>query len=346
MTNGISGKRIVITGGAGFIGHHLALALMRQGAKVDVIDSLSVNNLNAFINTSDAIQNRSLYLHLIQERLHLLERAGVQVHVMDARDYHTLSPLLNSLQPDVLIHLAAVAHANVANKDPYSTFDHSLRTLENALDSVRSRGTHFIYFSSSMVYGNFATGEVSETTQCEPLGVYGALKYSGEKMVIAYSQAFDMPYTIIRPSALYGERCVSRRVGQVFIESAIQGVDITVTGDGSDRLDFTYIEDVAQGVSRCIGNKAAVGEIFNLTYGDSRSINQMVAILKNYFPDVNVKTVSKDRLTPDRGTLSVDKARKLLGYDPKFPLEVGFPRYIEWYKNLFARNDTLIREVG
>ena len=114
----------------------------------------------------------------------MLEQAGVRLHVQDARDYHTLSPLLNSLEPDMLVHLAAVAHANVANKDPFSTFDHSLRTLENALDSVRSRGTHFIYFSSSMVYGNFASGMVDEETPCEPLGVYGALKFSGDKRFI------------------------------------------------------------------------------------------------------------------------------------------------------------------
>jgi nucleoside-diphosphate-sugar epimerase len=343
MANNINGKKVVITGGAGFIGHNLALALARQGAKVDIIDSLAVNNLHAFISSAEAIQNRSLYLHLIQERLHMLELAGIPVHVQDARDYHTLSPLLNNLAPDVLIHLAAVAHANVANKNPYSTFDHSLRTLENALDSVRSRGTHFIYFSSSMVYGNFATGLVEEKTPCEPLGVYGALKFAGEKMVIAYGQAFNMPYTIIRPSALYGERCVSRRVGQVFIENAMQGLDVTMTGDGSDRLDFTYIEDLLQGVGKCIGNQNALGEIFNLTYGDSRSITQMIEILKSHFPNINVKTEARDRLTPDRGTLSVEKARKLLGYDPKFPLEVGFPRYIDWYRNMFARNDGLIR---
>jgi nucleoside-diphosphate-sugar epimerase len=343
MANAINGKKVAITGGAGFIGHNLALALARQGAKVDIIDSLAVNNLHAFISNVEAIQNRSLYLHLIQERLHMLELAGIPVHVQDARDYHTLSPLLNNLKPDVLVHLAAVAHANVANKNPFSTFDHSLRTLENALDSVRSAGTHFIYFSSSMVYGNFATGLVEETTPCEPLGVYGALKFAGEKMVIAYGQAFNMPYTIIRPSALYGERCVSRRVGQVFIENAMQGLDVTMTGDGSDRLDFTYIEDLVQGVGKCIGNQNALGEIFNLTYGDSRSINQMIQILKDHFQNIAVKTEAKDRLTPDRGTLSVDKARKLLGYDPKFPLEVGFPRYIEWYRNMFARNDGLIR---
>ena len=91
---------------------------------------------------------------------------------------------------------------NRSNKDPYTTFDNSLRTLENALDASRNRIKKFIYLSSSMVYGNFKTKEVDEETNCNPIGIYGALKFSGEKIVIAYNQVFDLPYTIIRPSAL------------------------------------------------------------------------------------------------------------------------------------------------
>ena len=71
----------------------------------------------------------------------------------------------------------------------------------------------------------------------------------------------------------------------------------------------------------------------------------MVDILRSHFPNINVKHTQKDKLMPDRGTLSIDKARNLLGYEPQFPLETGFPRYIEWYKNLFARNDTLLRRA-
>jgi len=235
----------------------------------------------------------------------------------------------------VVIHLAAVAHANKSNRDPYSTFDHSFRTLENALDCTRERRGHFIYFSSSMVYGHFKGNFVIEDTTCEPLGIYGALKFGGEKLVIAYNQVFDMPYTIIRPSALYGERCVSRRVGQIFIENAIQGLDITVNGDGSDRLDFTYIGDLINGIIQIISNEKAKNQIFNLTYGEGRSIAEMVDILKEYFPNVNVEYLPKDRLMPDRGTLSVDKAKELVGYDPQFPLEKGFEIYINWYKDLF-----------
>ena len=87
---------------------------------------------------------------------------------------------------------------------------------------------HFIYFSSSMVYGHFSETAVIEESSCNPIGIYGALKYGGEKLVIAYNQVFDLPYTIVRPSALYGERCVSRRVGQIFIENALSGKDIKI----------------------------------------------------------------------------------------------------------------------
>src|SRR3546814_2209415 len=118
--------------------------------------------------------------------------------------------------------------------------------------SARSHKPHFIYFSSSMVYGNFDGNAVTEDRRCEPLGIYGALKYAGEKLVIAYNQVFDLPYTIIRPSALYGERCVSRRVGQAFVENALRGQDLTINGDGTDALDFTYIGDLVQGVVMAI----------------------------------------------------------------------------------------------
>ncbi|MGR0185149.1 NAD-dependent epimerase/dehydratase family protein [Azospirillum aestuarii] len=336
MASAMAGRKIVITGGAGFIGHNLALSLKALGAKVDILDSLQVNNLNAFASNTNNLPNRDLYLSLIQQRLSMMFSADIPVHVIDVRDYHTTGRLLVDLQPDVIVHLAAVAHANVANKDPYSTFDHSLRTLENTLDYARQFGTHFVYFSSSMVYGDFPDGFVTEESTCNPLGIYGALKFSGEKMVIAYNQVFDLPYTIVRPSALYGERCVSRRVGQVFIENALQGLQLQVAGDGSDRLDFTYVADVVNGVARIIEDERSRNQIFNMTFGQSRSIAGMIDIVCSHFPDVSVTYSPRDRLMPSRGTLSMDKARRLLDFEPSFPVERGFPLYIDWYKKLFA----------
>ncbi len=328
-------RKIALIGGAGFIGHNLALSLKKQGADVAVIDSMQVNNLLAFTSTNADIVNRKLYLKIIHERLELLYNAGIQVYVQDAREYDSLTKVLVDIKPSVVIHLAAVAHANRSNKDPYSTFGHSLHTLENALDYSRGLVDHFIFFSSSMVYGNFVSGIVTEETHCQPLGIYGALKFGGEKLVIAYNQVFDLPYTIIRPSALYGERCVSRRVGQIFIENAISGLNVSVNGDGTDRLDFTYIDDLVQGVVKVVSNKNSLNQIFNLTYGKSHSMEQMVNILKEHFPEIDINYLPKDKLVPDRGTLSVEKANKLIGYDPQYPLDIGFVKYIEWYQEMF-----------
>ncbi len=257
----LKGMKIALIGGAGFIGHNLALQLARLEAEVYVIDSLQINNFLAFTSSSTVITNRDLYLKILNQRMEMLREANIPTYIQDCRDYDATGRLLGRLgniKPQVIIHLAAVAHANISNKDPYSTFDHSLRTLENALDCARGNIEHFIFFSSSMIYGNFPDGFVTEETPCNPIGIYGALKLAGEKMVIAYNQVFDLPYTIIRPSALYGERCVSRRVGQIFIENAIQGMDISITGDGDDRLDFTYIDDLAQGIVRVLENENSI----------------------------------------------------------------------------------------
>jgi nucleoside-diphosphate-sugar epimerase len=169
------------------------------------------------------------------------------------------------------------------------------------------------------------------------MGIYGALKYGGEKLVIAYSQVFGMPYTIIRPSALYGERCVSRRVGQAFIENAIRGLPLSINGDGTDELDFTYIGDLVQGVVRVISKPESRNQIFNLTYGSARSLNDVAAIVNKNFSNIVINYQPRDQLMPERGTLSIEKARKLLGYEPQSPLEVGFVSYIKWYKDLAVR---------
>jgi nucleoside-diphosphate-sugar epimerase len=157
---------------------------------------------------------------------------------------------------------------------------------------------------------------------------------------------FALPYTIIRPSALYGERCVSRRVGQAFIENALRGMPLTVNGDGSDALDFTYIDDVVQGVIRCIARPEARNQIFNMTFGDARSLKQMIDVVREEFPSVSVAFNPRDQLMPERGTLNMDKARRLLDFEPRWPLEKGFVRYVRWYKELAARHPQYFGKVG
>ncbi len=326
----LKNKKIALIGGAGFIGHNLAISLKKSGANVFVFDSLQVNNLGE-LSCSEKSINKDLYLSFLNQRINLLRENKVDVHVVDARDYFLLTRHLNNIKADVTIFLAAVAHAGKANKDPYNTFDHSLRTLENSLDALRDTNTHFIYFSSSMVYGNFKKKKVNEKENCNPLGIYGALKYSGEKLVAAYGQVFNMNYTIIRPSALYGERCISRRVSQIFVENALRSEDLIIDGDGSESLDFTYIDDLIEGIKLVIKNKKSLNKIFNLTYGKSEKIINLAKFIATEF-NVKIKFKKRDKLMPFRGTLDIKEAQTILGYQPKYNIYKGVKKYIEWYR--------------
>lgn len=328
-------KKILIVGGAGFIGHNLALDFISRGFKVHVTDGLEVNNLTSIIGNYDNIPYPNLSKKIIFERLSLLEKNGVELTVQDARDYHAVSKLITKYNPDILIHLAAVSHSNRSNKNPYNTFDHSLRTLENTLDATRDNIGHYIFFSSSMVYGNFKHQDVNEKYHCEPLGIYGALKYAAERIIISYNQVFNTPYTIIRPSALYGERCVSRRVGQVFIENALHNESLKISGTGKEKLDFTYINDLIHGVNLIIENEKSKNNIFNITFGNARTVLELVEILKNYFKNLKVEFRDKENLVPDRGTLSIKKAKELLGYNPSWAVDKGYAKYIEWYLDFY-----------
>ena len=328
-------KKILLVGGCGFIGHNLAILLKKQNHDVVIVDSLAVNNILSF--TDHEVKNKKLYSSILNNRIDLINGENINLTIQDARDYHAISKLYDNIDPDIIIHLAAVSHANKSNKDPHTTFDHSLRTLENTLDFAKNKKTHVIYMSSSMVYGDFATPEVDEESKCSPIGIYGTLKYAGELIIKSYNQVFGVPYTIIRPSALYGERCVSRRVGQIFIENAIQNLDVTINGDGEETLDFTYIADLVKGIAACCDVEKAKNETFNITYGKARKVNELVLILKKDFPNVNVIYNPREKFMPERGTLKNNKAKDILGFYPSYSIEDGYPRYIEWYKEFYKK---------
>ncbi len=328
-------KKILLVGGCGFIGHNLALTLNQMGHEPIIVDSLAINNILSL--PEEEIKNKELYSSILKNRIDLIKSSKIKMIIQDAREYHKVSELYQDIQPDLIVHLAAVSHANKSNKDPHTTFDHSFRTLENTLDFAKSKKIHVIYMSSSMVYGDFNSKEVDEDFHCKPIGIYGTLKYSGELLIKSYNQVFDLPYTIVRPSALYGERCVSRRVGQIFIENAIQNFDITINGDGNEKLDFTYISDLVNGISKCCTNKNAINQTFNLTFGNSRTIKDLIGILQKQFPNIKVNYKPKEKFMPERGTLNIDKAKKLIGYSPSKPIEIGYKEYINWYKDFWSK---------
>lgn len=331
-------NRIAIIGGIGFVGHHLALVL---DAEIQIIDSLSINSVMP-VWLMEPGPARDLYLKMLDERKILLN-GKAEIYNLDARDYHALSHNLSSFKPDTVIHLAAVSHIDRSRKDPHTTFDHSLRTLENALDvSVALGVKRFVYFSSSTVYGDFPPGPIFEEIDCHPKGTYGSLKLAGELMVKAYHHDKRLDYNIVRPQALYGPRCISGRVIQKFIENALQGAPLTVHGDNLS--DFTHIDDLVEGMRLLLDGP--LNETFNLTAGAGHEALEVAEIVNQRIPCRIIRSNADDG-KPKRGAMSVGKAQRLLGYRPRLNLDSGVNQYIDWYKEFWnAPQRKVSREIA
>lgn len=317
--------RVFCVGGAGFIGHNLAFFLKINGHEVMCLDSLVVNNL-----VHSAAHGNFRYVNFIQERLQILAENHIPLIVADARDYHEMSRAIGAFKPDVIIHLAAIAHIDRSNKDPHTTFDHSLRTLENSLDVARALSSKLMYFSSSTVYGNFSQDGIDEDEPLKPYGIYGNLKAAGERMCIAYNQVYGMPVCIIRPQALYGPRCVSGRVTQVLIEQAKAGKLLTINGSGEERHDFTFIDDLSTGIDLIVKSDWHGLKIYNLTGESATSVINLAKIVVERYPAEIIYTGS-DSDKPKRGTMSCARLREDTGYKPAWNIRDGMRETMRWY---------------
>ena len=150
-------------------------------------------------------------------------------------------------------------------------------------------------------------------------------------MVREAKTLFDLDYTIVRPSALYGIRCISGRVSQKFIENALLKKPLILEGGGGGQLDFTHIDDLVEGIARTLIYKEARSKTFNLTYGNARPISDLAKIIKEIMPDVQLIDAPEAKLKPKRGTLIINRAKELLNFIPKKPIELGYAEFCKWY---------------
>lgn len=333
----LRGRHVMLVGGAGFIGHNLALELRRQGIETSVVDNLMVNSLvdNAFHDRGQ-LTKRKLNLHFLSERIEMMRDAGVIFRNVDARHYPDIAQVIAELKPTNIVHLSAIASAVDARINPGLMFDLQLVTLRNIIEIVRQHykdRTQLTLLSSSTVYGDFETPTVDESTRPRPRGIYANTKYMAERLLRDYSFQYGLGIIILRPSALYGERCVSRRVSQAFIENALMDKPLILEGGGDGRLDFTYIEDLVEGMIRAMALSGVPGtsSTFNMTFGNSRSIAELAAVVKELVPEAKLVDAPRALDKPVRGTLSMARANQVLGFYPSWTLEKGYRKYCEWY---------------
>ena len=180
-----------------------------------------------------------------------------------------------------------------------------------------------------MVYGNFKKKTASENDICEPIELYGTMKLSGEVITKGLCKFFKIPFSIIRPSAVYGPTDMNNRVSQIFIEKALEGKNIKIQGV-KESLDFTYVDDLVNGIILSATKDKGLNQIFNITRGKAEKLITFVKILSKYIGNIKFHVTDRDSFRPKRGTLSVKKAKNLLGFKSKFSLEDGLKNYLDF----------------
>ncbi len=328
-------EKIMLVGGAGFIGHHLALSLREKDADVMVVDNLQINNIVQMLSSHEyLVEQRNMYIKFILDRFELMRNKGVKFNNIDARDPSAMYDSYLLFKPTKIVHLAAISSAVVANQNPSLAYDIQINSLRNVLDLCKNHKeltNQVVFMSSSTVYGDFKEKSVNEEIRPQPRGVYANGKYMGERMVREAQSLFNLDYTIIRPSALYGIRCISGRVSQKFVENALLGRPLRLEGGGGGMLDFTHIDDLTEGIIRSMVYKKGLSNTFNITYGDAKYISDLAKIIKLKIPNAIIEEAPIANDKPIRGTLEIDRAKKYLEFYPKISLEKGYESYCDWY---------------
>jgi len=312
--------KILVTGGLGLIGHNVVRLLEQQGHHAIIVDTMTTYGL---------IPQAELdYLKV--ERLKKIQHTPIYHY--DIGNRFQLDQLMQEQQFDTVIHLASFPRQKVVNVDPCAGSRTMSEGLLNLLElSVKHTVNKFVYISSSMVYGNF-TDQVREDAVCQPQGQYGIMKLAGEWLVRDYTRKSNMQHVILRPSAVYGPLDVEDRVISKFLLTAMRGGTIKVNG-ANETLDFTYVDDAANGVVSAATLDSASNKTFNITKSHSWTLLQAAELAVKIMGQGEIVVGDRDQDFPSRGALNIDAARRDLEYDPKVDIEQGFELYAQWLRN-------------
>ena len=310
-------KKILVTGGMGFIGHNVVRLLQSLKHDVQVVDAL----------TSYGVTNKEELEYLYNQRLTKINKK-TQIYKIDIAD-SSLDQVFDSFKPDVVIHLASFPRQATVRANPTEAAHTMCKGLVNVLDCcARHEVAKVLYASSSMVYGNF--DDAKEDDQLNPSGSYSIWKIAGEELVKEYNRNTGLDYVIVRPTAVYGPMDIGDRVVSKFLISAMRDETLNVNG-ADETLDFTFVDDCATGIVL-----ASLGHTIG-TYNISRSHRCTIAEAANLAVKIvgkgSVNIRDKDKDFPSRGTLNTSKAQKDFKFDPKIDIDKGLEMYYNWIKD-------------
>ena len=309
--------RILVTGGAGFIGSHLVEKLLATGHEVSILD-----DFNDFYDPQIKHAN-------------LAAVAGdVAIHRVDLRNSGAVNLLFHREKFDVIAHLAARAGVRPSIRQPQLYYDTNVSGTLHLLEAARLTGIErFIFASSSSVYGVSKTVPFSESLHLtQTISPYAATKIAGEFLCSTFSHLYQMRIVALRFFTVYGARQRPDLAIHQFTKKIQAGHPIDQFGDGTTRRDYTYIDDIMQGVLAAFEYNGPLFDIFNLGENDTIQLKDLIAAIEKALG----KTAKINQLPEQPGDMPVtcadiSKARKLLGYKPTTPLAVGLPKFVDWF---------------
>jgi UDP-glucuronate 4-epimerase len=308
---------VLVTGGAGFIGSHLAENLLAAGHEVGILD-----DFNDFYDPA-----------IKQANIAALAK-DARVHPVDLRDDEAVQTVFRQRKFDVVAHLAARAGVRPSIAQPRLYYDTNVNGTLHLLEAARATGVErFIFASSSSVYGickNVPFSEEQHFTQT--ISPYAATKIAGEFLCSTFSHLYKIRVVVLRYFTVYGPRQRPDLAIHQFTRKIYAGRPIDQFGDGTTRRDYTYVEDIIQGTMAALEYNGAFFEIFNLGESQTVQLKDLIAAIE----DALGRKAKINRLPEQPGDVpltcaDISKAKKLLGYNPTTPLEKGLPRFIAWF---------------
>lgn len=320
-------NRILVTGGAGFIGSHLVDQLVEAGHAVTVLDNFSTGK---------------------KDNLTAAQRNGdVKIITGSILDFDAIDAAMQDC--DLVYHLAVEC---VRRSLAFPLDNHQVNATGtlNLLELARQRKVkRFVYCSSSEVYGNCQDNLLNEEkTVCEPTTVYGAAKLAGEYYAKAYYRTYQLPTIIVRPFNAYGPRAHDRgaraEVIPRFIIRLMNDLPPTIFGDGNSARDFTYVTEVAHGLKLAAQCDRLIGREVNIAYGNAITVKEVAEMLLMIFDKIFLKPTYLNARPGDVHHLHADtrRASQLLGFKPKIRFEEGLRMYLKWFNETYTDTSVLL----
>jgi len=309
--------KVLVTGGAGFIGSHIVLRLLRAGHAPAVLD-----DFNDFYNPEIKRANVKAF------------EGQAEVIEGDIRDAARMKSVVLQGRYDAIIHIAARAGVRPSVENPQAYIETNINGTYNLLEAARAGGVgQFLFASSSSVYGLARKVPFSEDLALpQTLSPYAATKLAGEHLCGNYSHLYGLRVACLRFFTVYGPGQRPDLAIHKFTDHIYNGKPIQQYGDGTTRRDYTYVDDIVQGVMGALNYRRTPFEIFNLGENQTTTLTDLIEAIETALD----KKAVIERLPEQQGDMpltcaDIDKARALLGYNPRIKISEGIPKFVDWY---------------